>query len=293
MKQEIPPSSYISIYKGKEFHKKRKKRIKRVVAFDLDETLGSFSDLYILWSILQDMCESHYPVDFNALLDLYPEFLRYGILHVLDYLHEKKKLGHCEKVYIYTNNQCSINWTKLIAKYFDYKLNTKQELFDKIIYAFKIDNQRVEPCRTTHSKTYSDFMKCTMIPTSAEICFIDNSQYSKMKNEKVYYIQPTSYHHSLDKDTIIKRFIQSPLSSTVPCKKKSDLYPFIKLQFDIFSSPSTPRAKNDKLKIQEIDILVIQKMMFHVKEFFFVSNMRKYTKKKVQKVGKFTRKKHT
>ena len=52
MKQEIPPSSYISIYKGKEFHKKRKKRIKRVVAFDLDETLGSFSDLYILWSIL-------------------------------------------------------------------------------------------------------------------------------------------------------------------------------------------------------------------------------------------------
>ena len=292
MKQVIPESSYISTYKGKQFHKKRKKRVKRVIAFDLDETLGSFSDLYILWSILQDMCENHYPVDFNKLLDLYPEFLRYGILHVLEYLYEKKTIGQCENMYIYTNNQCSVNWIKLISKYFDYKLSTKSNLFDKIIYAFKIDNKRVDPERTTHSKTYPDFMKCTMIPNSAEICFIDNSYYSKMKNEKVYYIQPASYRHSLDINTIINRFLQSPLSLKVPCKKKSDLYPFIKLQFDIFSSPVTPRAKNDKLKLQEIDILVIQKMMFHVKEFFFVTNMKKYTQKKKRYLGKFTRKKH-
>jgi hypothetical protein len=292
MKEVIPESSYISLYKGKQFHKKRKKRIKRVIAFDLDETLGSFADLYILWSILQDMCENHYPVDFNKLLDLYPEFLRYGILHVLEYLYEKKMLGQCEKIYIYTNNQCSVNWIKLISKYFDYKLSVKSSLFDKIIYAFKIDNKRVEPERTTHSKTYADFMKCTMIPNSAEICFIDNSYYSRMKNEKVYYIQPTSYRHSLDVNTIINRFLQSPLSLKVPCKKKGDLYPFIKLQFDIFSSPGTPRAKHDKLKLQEIDILVIQKMMFHVKEFFFVTNMKKYTKKNKLPIGRFTRKKY-
>jgi len=201
-------------------------------------------------------------------------------------------IGQCEKIYIYTNNQCSVNWIKLISKYFDYKLSVKSNLFDKIIYAFKIDNKRVEPERTTHSKTYADFMKCTMIPNSAEICFIDNSYYSRMKNEKVYYIQPTSYRHSLDVNTIINRFLQSPLSLKVPCKKESDLYPFIKLQFDIFSSPGTPRAKHDKLKLQEIDILVIQKMMFHVKEFFFVTNMKKYTKKKKLPIGRFTRKKY-
>jgi len=86
--------------------------------------------------------------------------------------------------------------------------------------------------------------------------------------------------------------LQSPLSLKVPCKKKGDLYPFIKLQFDIFSSPGTPRAKQDKLKLQEIDILVIQKMMFHVKEFFFVTNMKKYTKKKKLPIGRFTRKKY-
>lgn len=293
MKTEIPSSSYISVYKGKQFNKKRSKRIKRVVAFDLDETLGSFADLYILWSILQDMCESHYPVDFNSLLDLYPEFLRYGILHILEYLHEKKKIGQCEKIYIYTNNQCSVNWTRLISKYFNYKLNVSGDLFDKIIYAFKIDNERIEPCRTTHSKTYTDFMKCTMIPKSAEICFIDNSHYSRMKNEKVYYIQPSSYRHSLDTNTIIDRFLRSPLASKVPNKKNSDLYPFFQLQFSIFSSDNTPRAKHTRLKQQEIDILVIQKMMFHVKEFFFISNMKKYTKKKTKVIGKFTRKKRS
>ena len=293
MKSDIPSSSYISVYKGKQFNKQRKKRIKRVVAFDLDETLGSFADLYILWCILQDMCENHYPVDFNALLDLYPEFLRYGILHILEYLHEKKRLGQCENMYIYTNNQCSVNWTQLISKYFNYKLRVKGDLFDKIIYAFKIDNKRIEPERTTHSKTYNDFMKCTMIPNSAEICFIDNSYYSKMKNEKVYYIQPTSYHHSLNTDTIIQRFLHSQLVSKIPHKQNTDLYPFFKLQFRIFSSENTPRAKHSALKQQEIDILVVQKMMFHVKEFFFVSNLKKYTKKKTKNLGKFTRKKRT
>ena len=292
MKSEIPPSTYISIYKGQQFNKKRRKRIKRVVAFDLDETLGSFADLYILWSILQDICEDHYPVNFNSLLDLYPEFLRYGIIHILEYLHEKKKTGECKNMYIYTNNQCSINWTQLISKYFNYKLNVNGDLFDKIIYAFKIDNERIEPCRTSHSKTYTDFMKCTMIPNSAEICFIDNSYYSKMKNEQMYYIQPSSYRHSLNTTTIIQRFLRSPLASKIPNKTTNDLYTFFQLQFSIFSSDKTPRPKHTRLKQQEIDILVIQKMMFHLKEFFFYSNIKKYTKKKSKLVGKFTRKKY-
>lgn len=70
------------------------------------------------------------------------------------------------------------------------------------------------------------------------------------------------------------------------------MYTFFQLQFSIFSSNKTPRLKHTKLKQQEIDILVIQKMMFHIKEFFFYSNIKKYTKKKNKIVGKFTRKKH-
>jgi len=112
-----------------------------------------------------------------------------------------------------------------------------------------------------------------------------------MKHEKVYYIQPSSYRHSLDTDTIINRLLRSPIGSKLPRKKNTDLYPYLKLQFSIFSSTNTPRAKHEALKRQEIDILVIQKMMFHIKEFFFVSNMKKYTKKIKQNIGKFTRKK--
>jgi hypothetical protein len=61
----------------------------KVVVFDLDETLGSFGDLFLLWSGIR-----HFYPEFNqldALLDIYPEFLRNGILSILSFIHQKKK----------------------------------------------------------------------------------------------------------------------------------------------------------------------------------------------------------
>ena len=84
--------SYVQIYKGKYFLKPKYKQVSKVIAFDLDETLGSFIDLDILWRTLKGL-EKQYDieVDFNKLLDLYPEFLRYGILSILEFLYQKKK----------------------------------------------------------------------------------------------------------------------------------------------------------------------------------------------------------
>ena len=61
---------------------------KKVVIFDLDETLGSFADLYILWGGIKQVnpdCDS-----IEEILDLFPEFLRFGILIILEYLYECK-----------------------------------------------------------------------------------------------------------------------------------------------------------------------------------------------------------
>ena len=44
---------YTKIIKGDYYKRKRRRSNGRVIAFDLDETLGSFTDLEILWSALQ------------------------------------------------------------------------------------------------------------------------------------------------------------------------------------------------------------------------------------------------
>ena len=78
----------VEVYKGSNYDKKCKKS-KRVMVFDLDETLGSFGDLYILWSGVKHIHKNF--EQFDKLLDLYPEFFRYGIMTILEFLYEKKK----------------------------------------------------------------------------------------------------------------------------------------------------------------------------------------------------------
>ena len=103
--------NYVKIYKGKNFQLKyrvnddRSSKPKKVIAFDMDETLGSFTDLEILWSTIIELQYSNIDKTtlyvtpdnlklFNTFLDLYPEFLRYGILHILKYIYQKK----CEEM---------------------------------------------------------------------------------------------------------------------------------------------------------------------------------------------------
>ena len=59
----------------------------KVVVFDLDETLGYFSQFGQLWNELIPNKD----IDFNELFDLYPEFLRPNIWEILQFLNEKKK----------------------------------------------------------------------------------------------------------------------------------------------------------------------------------------------------------
>ena len=64
----------VQVYKGKRYYKKRLKTNIRVVAFDLDETLGSFGELGSFCNALDEYYgdrQISYNM-FNDLLDLYP-----------------------------------------------------------------------------------------------------------------------------------------------------------------------------------------------------------------------------
>jgi len=268
-------SEIVKIYEGK-YVKLKSVSSNKIIVFDLDETMGYFSDMNILWRAL---VSEKYIIDsqtsFNTLLDLYPEFLRNGITVILEYLYHKKQRSEC-KIYMYTNNIYSPDIPKKIAAYLEYKIGGL--LFERVICAFKIGNKIIEPLRTTNHKTYSNLIQCTMMPRNVEVCFIDDKYHKKMEHNKVFYLQPLPYYHDLSIDTIIDRacahYTHRTLYNTL-----SQLFP---------ERPAMPPIDT------ETNIKVSQKLMYHVREFFHLGIISPKTKKQRSTgVTGFTRKKRS
>jgi len=268
----IYPKSKIKIPNSPNFLK--------VLVFDLDETIGSFHEAAILWKIIESELQS----DFNTLMDLYPEFLRYGILQIIEFILNKKKIGKCDKLYLYTNNINSPVFPNLISEYLKYKLKSENNVFDKIINAFKVNNKIIEHNRTTHRKTYNDFINCTILPENVKICFIDDKYYSKMENEKIYYIQPSPYYHNLTNKEIIERFSMSSFNSEDNMNKINSILnvPFIDYKYQ--------ENMMNVEQMKKIEKRIYKKIMYYVKEFFYITNSTEKTKKIRIPLGKFTRK---
>lgn len=256
---------------------------KKVVVFDLDETIGSFSDLYIIWCGIKHAWPSC--PHFNKLLDMYPEFLRYGITTILEFLYEKKRTRECNKIYIYTNNQCSPEWVHLISKYFESKIRTsKKKLFDKMICAFKINNKTIEDCRSGHSKRIRDFLRCSGTSDHSEICFIDDVEYPEMRSGKVYYICPRPYVHPLTTIEIIKRISKASWLHRGILTSES----FWKDWFRLHKRRFINKSRNNL----DLDLQVSQKIIFHLQEYLMYgkNNQPKTQTKKKQKELKKKRK---
>jgi len=286
----------LQVYKGNHYTGKYKlswvkkppgivhyKLPEKVVVFDLDETLGSFGDLYIMWSGIKNIHPSFN--QFDKLLDLYPEFLRYGILTMLEYLYEKKKSKECAKIFIYTNNRCSKEWVQYICKYFQTKIHETQPkgdipipLFNKLICAFKINNRQVEKCRTTHRKTYCDLVRCAMLSQETEICFVDDIEHEEMKHSRVYYICPKPYYHTLTGTEIIKRFRETKWF--FKNKRKSPLLYSLEFWGNWFRSQGRGLGYETRIKDIKQDIVISKRMLLHIEEFLTWGNPPFYKSKK-------------
>ena len=90
-----------------------RRRKPRIAVFDLDETLGSFTQL----GFLRDIIESYEnrnlsQQEFNKLVDENPEFVRPGIIDILDFVVGKRNKGQCDAIMIYTNNNGPRSWSE-------------------------------------------------------------------------------------------------------------------------------------------------------------------------------------
>ena len=198
----------------------------KYIIFDVDETLGYFSQLGSFIDALsfynKDFSGSSAYKRFNEILDLFPEFVRPKMIETLKYIHGKKVGGKCSGVFIYTNNQGPRSWVQHIAKYFDYKVgglernhNEINQLFDKIIAAYMINGKIVEPGRTSQNKTYDDLLRITGISPHSEVCFVDDLNHPDMRHENVLYLNVKPYVKTLSVDEMIQRYLKSPLASSV------------------------------------------------------------------------------
>ena len=242
----------------------------KIVVFDLDETLGYYVEFGMFWDALQDYIKKqNIPITidqslFNKVLDLYPEFLRPNIINILNYLKKKKNTKHCHKLMIYTNNQGPDEWAKQIQAYFENKLNYK--LFDQIIKAFKIRGKQVELCRTSHMKNHDDLIRCTKIPETTEICFLDDVFHPGMVDDRVYYINLKPYIHDLPFETMIDRFVKSGIldandnANTNTNDITTSLLQFMKRYRHSYVE-KTKEAQN-------VDKILSKKILQHLQTFF-------------------------
>jgi hypothetical protein len=236
----------------------------KIVVFDLDETLGYYTELGMFWDTLKEYLTSIKSdkilnqSDFNKILDLYPEFNRPNIINILNYLKQKKKANHCHKLMIYTNNQGPLEWAKMLIQYFEDKI--KYKLFDQIIAAFKVQGKQVEIYRTSHSKTHKDLLKCSKIPEDTQICFLDDVYYPGMSHDNVYYINLKPYEYNLKFDVMIQRFIDSAIIADLPtsCSK------YLLDNMNQFAYTYVGKTTQDNA----VDKIVSKKVLQHLHTFF-------------------------
>tara|TARA_Y100000389_G_scaffold173669_1_gene183013 strand:- start:691 stop:1470 length:780 start_codon:yes stop_codon:yes gene_type:complete len=174
----------------------------KVVIFDMDETLGYFTQLDIFINSLKSYYKKNIEdKHFFEIIDLFDNYLRPNILYILKYLKNKKDNNYCSKIMLYTNNNSGKKWPNKIVNYFNNKLNCK--LFDNVICSFKIKDKIIEPNRTSNNKSYDDIIKCSKIPFNTHMFFLDDKHHKQMVHNNVYYINIKQYIYNYTNDDLI------------------------------------------------------------------------------------------
>jgi hypothetical protein len=253
----------------------------KIVVFDLDETLGYFTELSMFWDALEHFYGHNLFNDkFFEMLDVFPEVFRPNILKILDVLHKKKT---CHKLFIYTNNQGPKSWVTLISDYLNYK--NGYPVFAQIIAAWKIRGKQIEPKRTTHDKSVSDLLNCTNMPANAEICFIDDLYHPLMDKDNVYYINIKPYRVSIPFEEMATRYYDAVLRHH-SAVLKTDFIAHIVAFMKQFNYMVVKKSEEE----EKVDRIVSKQLLANLEEFLKNErspNTRKKRSRRVKSIRKY------
>ena len=110
-------------------------------------------------------------------------------------------------------------------------------------------------------KTHKDFISCTKIPETTQICFIDDVFHPGMSNDNIYYIHIKPYTYDLTFDTIVERFVGSGLLHVdSPTSMKEAIITGMKR----YNYTYVEKAQLE----HEIDAMLSKKILHHLHTFF-------------------------
>jgi hypothetical protein len=243
----------------------------KIIVFDLDETLGYFVEFGLFWECLNNYLQYNTEnkeltdIEFNSLLDLYPEFIRPNMYTILQYIKSKIHTNECNKIMIYTNNTGPNSWSDNIKNYLETKI--KHKLFGQIIRAFKINGKYVELLRTTHKKTHCDLIRCTKLPSNTQFCFMDDTYYPGMCNENIFYINLKSYIYKLPFEILIQRFLNSSNKININIINNiTDKPGFVKFMLESLNEYDYKYEKKSEIEY-DMDKIITKKILYHIDNF--------------------------
>jgi hypothetical protein len=170
----------------------------KYVVFDLDETLGYFTEIGIIWNCLKTSYNISGQIYFDKLCETFEkQYFRPGIFKALHYLYKKKA-----KVVLYTNNTGELSWLKMIISYLEKRSNARG-LFIEIVPGYKPGMKG--PCaRKSFDKTYPEVLRCAKLPPDSKLMFFDDQPHPGMKHPNVKYVRVKAYLHPIRPAHIIE-----------------------------------------------------------------------------------------
>jgi hypothetical protein len=141
-------------------------------------------------------------------------------------------------------------------------------------------------------KTFNDFTKCTKVPETTQICFLDDVYYPGMGKDNIYYINIKPYVYDLTFEEMINRLIKSgilgkelsgkELSAKEVSAKEILCKEFILDYMKRYNYTHVPKSSIS----QSVDKALSKKIMHHLELFFnkHKGNSLKTRKKKIYKI---------
>jgi len=171
--------------------------MRRIILIDMDETLGTFTEIGTFLTALLDLCPRlDYNTEFFKAMNLFTGFHRPRIVQILKHMTILRTSENVSKIVLYTNNQGSNEWVRLIASYFDTQVGCR--VFDDIIFSYMINGNINDHRRTTHDKVLCDVYNCINIYSPTKFLFIDDQLHNGMVHKDVTYLRVEPYVYYME-----------------------------------------------------------------------------------------------
>ena len=241
----------------------------KYILFDLDETLGHFAQIAILYEVLKEYFNVPMDkTDFFLLLSAYPEVFRPSIFNVFEYIAQKKKEMPNLRIGLFTNNQCKDPWAHYIMEYIHSEI--KAPLFDIYIGAFMKGNEIYETQRTGHEKSFEDFKRITKCGAFAPILFFDDQMHHAMIRNDIQYCNITPYRYTYPYEKMVYTFLYTFNQVNKQMKKEHH-------------DMNSPEIK----MIQERIVRILRRFNYSINKEYVSQDDHMYTEDMMQTVKKF------